>query len=63
MGGRFWQSRWAFSRIYLAVTIVITALAIPVLKGLVYVGQWLDNVPFLHCRLLSRCFYKIQSLR
>lgn len=45
--GRFWQSRWAFSRVYLAVTIVITALAIPVLKGLVYVGQWLDNVPFL----------------
>jgi glycerophosphoryl diester phosphodiesterase len=45
--GQFWHSRWAFSRVYLVITILASAVAVPVLKGLIYVGQWLDDVPYL----------------
>lgn len=44
---RFWQSKWTLSRLFFSITILISVIVVPVLKGLLYVGQWLDEVPFM----------------
>ncbi|WP_242050893.1 hypothetical protein [Weissella confusa] len=36
---RFWQSKWTLSRLFFSITILISVIVVPVLKGLLYVGQ------------------------
>jgi glycerophosphoryl diester phosphodiesterase len=44
--GNFWRSKWTYARLYFTITILISILVIPMLKSGLYVGQWVDEVPY-----------------